>query len=104
MGKQIPTEIIYKGSLKVDTYDLAQNYPNPFNPSTTIKYQIPNAGNVTLKVFDILGREVTTLVDEFKSEGRYEVNFNAGKLASGVYIYSIKSNDFTASKKLLLLK
>ena len=104
LGKQIPTEIIYKGSLKVDTYDLAQNYPNPFNPSTTIKYQIPNAGNVTLKVFDILGREVTTLVDEFKNEGRYEVNFNAGKLASGVYIYSIKSNDFTASKKLLLLK
>ena len=104
LAKQVPTEIIYKGSLKVDTYDLSQNYPNPFNPSTTIKYQIPNAGNVTLKVFDILGREVTTLVDEFKNEGRYEVNFNASKLASGVYIYSIKSNDFTASKKLLLLK
>ena len=104
LGKQIPTEINYKGSLKVDSYDLAQNYPNPFNPSTTIKYQIPNAGNVTLKVYDILGREVTTLVDEFKNEGRYEVNFNAGKLASGVYIYTIKSNDFTASKKLMLVK
>ena len=104
LGKQVPNEINYKGSLKVETYDLAQNYPNPFNPSTTIKYQIPNAGNVTLKVYDILGREVTTLVDEFKNEGRYEVNFNAGKLASGVYIYTIKSNDFTASKKLMLLK
>ncbi len=104
LGKQIPNEINYKGSLKVETYDLAQNYPNPFNPSTTIKYQIPNAGNVTLKVYDILGREVTTLVDEFKNEGRYEVNFNAGKLASGVYIYTIKSNDFTASKKLMLVK
>ncbi|MBK7379234.1 MAG: T9SS type A sorting domain-containing protein [Ignavibacteriales bacterium] len=69
-----------------------------------MKYQIPNAGNVTLKVYDILGREVTTLVDEFKNEGRYEVNFNASQLASGAYIYSIKSNDFTASKKLMLLK
>ena len=104
LGKQVINEINYKGSLKVETYDLSQNYPNPFNPSTTIKYQIPNAGNVTLKVYDILGREVTTLVDEFKNEGRYEVNFNAGKLASGVYIYTIKSNDFTASKKLMLLK
>ena len=104
LGKQVINEINYKGSLKVETYDLSQNYPNPFNPSTTIKYQIPNAGNVTLKVYDILGREVTTLVDEFKNEGRYEVNFNAGKLASGVYIYTIKSNDFTASKKLMLVK
>ncbi|HMU44604.1 MAG TPA: T9SS type A sorting domain-containing protein [Ignavibacteriaceae bacterium] len=88
----------------VEEYDLYQNYPNPFNPSTTIKYQIPNAGNVTLKVYDILGREVTILVDEFKNAGRYDVNFNAGELASGVYIYTIKSNDFTASKKLMLLK
>ena len=104
LGKQVINEINYKGSLKVETYDLSQNYPNPFNPSTTIKYQIPNAGNVTLKVYDILGRDVTTLVDEFKNEGRYEVNFNAGKLASGVYIYTIKSNDFTASKKLMLVK
>ncbi|MBK6913808.1 MAG: T9SS type A sorting domain-containing protein [Ignavibacteriales bacterium] len=69
-----------------------------------MKYQIPNAGSVTLKVYDILGREVTTLVDEFKNEGRYEINFNASQLASGVYIYTIKSNDFTASKKLMLLK
>jgi hypothetical protein len=98
------TDDYYDGNTSPLTYDLSQNYPNPFNPSTTIKYQIPNAGNVTLKVYDILGREVTTLVDEFKNEGRYEVNFNASKLASGVYIYSIKSNDFTASKKLLFLK
>ena len=104
LGKSSLQEVNYKGSLGVDTYDLSQNYPNPFNPSTTIKYQIPNAGNVTLKVYDILGREVITLVDEFKNAGRYEVNFNAGKLASGVYIYTIKSNDFTASKKLMLLK
>ena len=104
LGKNSYTEISYKGNLAVDSYDLSQNYPNPFNPSTTIKYQIPNAGDVTLKIYDILGREVTTLVDGFKNEGRYEVNFNASKLASGVYIYTIKSNDFTASKKLMLLK
>ena len=88
----------------VEEYLLSQNYPNPFNPSTTIKYQIPNAGNVTLKVFDILGREVTTLVDEFKNEGRYEVTFNASKLASGVYIYKIQSGDFVNSKKMILIK
>jgi hypothetical protein len=104
LGKSSLQEVNYKGSLGVDTYDLSQNYPNPFNPSTTIKYQIPNDGNVTLKVYDILGREVTTLVDEFKNEGRYEVNFNASKLASGVYIYKIQSGDFISSKKMLLIK
>ena len=104
LAKKNYTEVYFNGETSPLTYDLSQNYPNPFNPSTTIKFQIPNAGNVTLKVFDILGREVTTLVDEFKNEGRYEVNFNAGKLASGVYIYTIKSNDFTASKKLMLVK
>lgn len=70
LGKKIYENISYLGRLESLTYDLAQNYPNPFNPSTTIKYQIPNAGNVTLKVYDILGREVTTLVDEFKNEGK----------------------------------
>jgi hypothetical protein len=104
LAKENYTEVNFTGETSPLTYELSQNYPNPFNPSTTIKYQIPNAGNVTLIVYDILGREVTTLVDEFKNEGRYEVNFNASKLASGVYIYTIKSNDFTASKKLMLLK
>jgi hypothetical protein len=104
LAKKNYTEVYFNGETSPLTYDLSQNYPNPFNPSTTIKYQIPNAGNVTLNVYDILGREVTTLVDEFKNEGRYEVNFNASKLASGVYIYKIQSNDFIASKKLMLLK
>jgi hypothetical protein len=83
---------------------LAQNYPNPFNPATTIKYQIPNAGNVSLKIFDVLGAEVMTLVNAAKAQGRYEVSFDASKLAGGVYIYRIQSNDFVASRKMMLLK
>ena len=85
-------------------FELNQNYPNPFNPNTTIKYSIPNAGMVTLKVFDVLGKEVTTLVNEEKSAGSYSVNFNAANLPSGVYFYCLKSGGFVETKKLLLLK
>ena len=68
----------------ITEYKLFENYPNPFNPSTTIRYQIPEDGMVTLKVYDILGREVKTLVNDFKTKGRYEVTFNADALASGL--------------------
>jgi hypothetical protein len=103
-------EVSYRGTATVDNYNLAQNYPNPFNPSTKIKYQIPEDGIVTLKIYDILGKEVATLVNEQKTIGRYEINFDASNLASGVYIYRIQVNDpaggtgFTSSKKMLLLK
>ena len=85
-------------------YALSQNFPNPFNPTTTIKYSVPKAGLVTIKVYDILGREVTTLVNEQKTVGNYEVQFNAAKLASGVYFYRMQAGDFVDIKKLLLLK
>jgi len=85
-------------------YLLVQNYPNPFNPSTTIHYEIPNNGFVTLKVYDILGREVKTLVNQYESKGRYNVNFNASNLASGIYIYRLQSGSFISTKKMLLLK
>jgi hypothetical protein len=85
-------------------YSLEQNYPNPFNPSTTIKYQLPKAGFVTLKIYDILGREVALLINEFKVAGRYSIEFNASRLPSGVYIYELKSPDFTSSKKMMLTK
>ncbi len=85
-------------------YELEQNYPNPFNPNTTIRYQIPQDGFVTLKIYDILGSEIATLVNEEKTAGRYEVNFNASSLSSGVYIYKIQSGSFINSKKMLLLK
>jgi len=90
---------------------LEQNYPNPFNPSTTIKYSVPSSTeyysvlqNVTLKVYDILGRGVATLVDEYKPAGNYEVKFNGSKLASGVYLYTLKSGIFSETKKMLLMK
>ncbi len=83
---------------------LEQNYPNPFNPNTTIKYSIPNAGIVSVKVFDVLGKEVAELVNEIKSAGSYSVDFNASNLPSGVYFYCLKSGGFVESKKLILIK
>jgi hypothetical protein len=88
----------------ITDYNLFQNYPNPFNSSTIIKYQIPRTGNVTLKLYDVLGREVTALVNEQKTEGKYEVNFNASSLASGIYIYRLNVNDYVRVKKMILMK
>jgi len=86
------------------TFSLSQNYPNPFNPTTTIKYSIPEAGNVKLKVYDILGNEVATLVNEVKSPGNYAADFDASSFASGVYLYTIKANNFVQNKKMILVK
>ncbi|MCL5029494.1 MAG: T9SS type A sorting domain-containing protein [Bacteroidetes bacterium] len=90
--------------LSLEKYTLYQNYPNPFNPSTTIKYQIPKSGLVQLKIYDILGREVATLVNEEKPSGNYEVTFDGSKLASGVYYYQLNAGDFISSKKMIILK
>jgi hypothetical protein len=88
----------------VYTFNLSQNYPNPFNPSTQIEYSIAKPGLVSVKVFDILGREVASLVNEQKSAGTYTVNFNAQNLSTGVYIYRIESGSFHASKKMIFIK
>ncbi len=85
-------------------YSLDQNYPNPFNPSTKISYSIKEEGLVTLKVYDVLGKVVTTLVNENKPAGNYQADFNATQLPSGVYIYTLQVNGFTSSKKMLLMK
>ncbi|MCF8243302.1 MAG: T9SS type A sorting domain-containing protein [Melioribacteraceae bacterium] len=85
-------------------YKLKQNYPNPFNPSTTIKYELPDEGHVVIKLYDVLGREIQTLVNESKSPGRYEIKFDGSKLSSGVYIYRIEAGQFTSIKKLMLMK
>lgn len=90
--------------MSVAEYKLSQNYPNPFNPSTIINYSVKDAGLVKIKVFDILGSEVATLVNENKSAGTYTVEFNAANLPSGVYIYTLQVNGFTSSKKMLLMK
>jgi PKD repeat protein len=85
-------------------YELAQCYPNPFNPSTRINYSLPSSGNVTLKVYDVIGNVVATLVDEYKNEGVYELNFNASSLASGIYFYRLSVNEFSDVKKMILIK
>lgn len=85
-------------------YNVAQNYPNPFNPSTTIKYSIPQSSNVIIKVFDVLGNEVVTLVSEEKPSGTYELNWNAANLPSGVYFYRLQAGSFVETKKMILLK
>ncbi len=85
-------------------FTLEQNYPNPFNPSTIIKYSISKSSMVVLKVYNILGQEVATLVNKEQNSGNYELSFNASKLSSGVYIYNLTSGSFSSSKKMLLLK
>ena len=85
-------------------FALAQNYPNPFNPSTTIRFALPKRSSVKLKIYDLLGREVVTLVDEDLQPGEYQVEFDASSLASGVYIYRLEAEGFVQAKKLMLLK
>jgi hypothetical protein len=85
-------------------FALCQNYPNPFNPATVISYEVPADGQVTLKVYDLLGREVGTLVNRFQRTGRYSVTFDASRLASGVYVCGLASGGHTAARRMLLMK
>jgi hypothetical protein len=86
------------------SFVLSQNYPNPFNPTTVIQYEIPKSAMVTLKVYDILGREVKTLVNQYENSGNYSINFNASNLSSGVYFYQLRSGSYIVTKKMVLLK
>jgi hypothetical protein len=104
LAKSAMNELTMEGMDIPSSYALDQNYPNPFNPSTTINYQIPKDGRVTIKIFDALGREVKTLVDEDKASGQYSVVFDASHLSSGTYFYSIRSADYSAVKKMTLIK
>ena len=85
-------------------FELSQNYPNPFNPGTTIRYSMPQQGNVTLKVYDVLGNKVATLVNETQSAGKYEVRFDASQLSSGIYFYQLKTDNYYEIKKMTLIK
>jgi hypothetical protein len=87
-----------------DNYYLKQNYPNPFNPSTTISYSIPELSFITLRVYDVLGNEIATLVNEEKTTGRYEVDFIARDLPSGIYFYKLMTGNFAETKKMVLMK
>jgi hypothetical protein len=85
-------------------FRLSQNYPNPFNPSTKIEFSVPKNSRVVLKVYNALGVEVATVVDEQMSTGTYRVRFDGSRLASGIYFYRLKSGDFVASKKMILIR
>jgi len=88
----------------ITEYLLQQNYPNPFNTSTSIKYHIPSQANVSLKLYDILGKEVAILVDDQKPAGRYKVDFTENNLSSGVYFYSLRTDNYFQTNKMILLK
>ncbi len=88
----------------LNTYSLEQNYPNPFNPSTTIKFNLGKAGFTTLKLYDILGKEVAAIVNGVLESGPHSVTFDASSLPSGTYFYTITSGSFSGSKKMLLIK
>jgi len=87
-----------------NTFSLFQNYPNPFNPTTTIEYVIKNDAYVNLVVYDLLGREVRTLVNERQQPGEYDVKFHSDDLPSGLYLYKITAGDFTSIRKMMLIK
>jgi hypothetical protein len=88
----------------ITKFSLEQNYPNPFNPSTTIQYQMPESGLVTLKIYDVLGREIITLVNEELSAGKHEADFDASGFNSGVYFYRLQAGSFIETKKMVLMK
>lgn len=104
-GKVYGTLTTVKNQIQiVDEYRLLQNYPNPFNPTTEINYSVPKQSNVTIKIFDALGREISTLVNEEKSAGTYKLNYNPVGLSNGIYFYQMKANDFIETKKMIVLR
>ena len=86
------------------TYRLQQNYPNPFNPTTTIQYDLPEASNVVLKIYNLQGKEISTLVSDRFSAGKYKIQWDASGLTSGIYYYQLQANKFVETKTLILLK
>jgi len=104
VGKGVASNSTQVSETKSSAFALHQNYPNPFNPTTEVRYQISEANHVTLKVFDVLGREVATLVNEDRSPGAYDVTFDASSLASGIYMYKLQAGAQTEVKRMLLLK
>lgn len=102
-GLVVNVEKLETGSVP-SAFSLSQNYPNPFNPTTTISYQLPASASVTLKVFDVLGREVATLVDAVQVAGTYKTAFDASRLSSGVYLYQLKTERFVQTQKMMLMK
>ena len=95
---------IFNESIGITEYSLSQNYPNPFNPSTKISWQSPIDGQQSLKVYDVLGNEIVTLVDEYKPAGSYEVIFDATNLSSGMYFYRLDAQNISQVRKMIFIK
>ncbi|MDR3628093.1 MAG: T9SS type A sorting domain-containing protein, partial [Ignavibacteriaceae bacterium] len=95
---------VNKNDMEAQNFAINQNYPNPFNPCTVIEYQVPVNGNVTVKVYDILGKEISTLVNGFKNKGKYTISFNGTSLTSGIYICKIQAGNYSKSIKMILMK
>ncbi|MBK7227912.1 MAG: T9SS type A sorting domain-containing protein [Ignavibacteriales bacterium] len=93
-----------EAELQPFAFQLEQNYPNPFNPSTKISWQSAVSGHQTLKIYDVLGNEVATLIDEYRVAGNYEIDFDATGLSSGVYFYKLIIADYSSTKKMILMK
>ncbi len=104
LESMLENNLIVTSALDVPTVYSITNYPNPFNPTTTINYQLPENGFVTIKVYDMLGKEIATLVNGNRTAGYHKVTFDAGRLTSGIYIYTINAGKYTLSKKMLLMK
>jgi hypothetical protein len=98
------TAVAEHGGIAPDRFELGQNFPNPFNPATTIEFRIPASAVVTLKVYDILGREISALVNERKAPGRYTASFDATELATGVYLYRLTAGSYVETRKMLVVK
>jgi hypothetical protein len=100
----IALSVLRQGSALPEIFALSQNYPNPFNPATTIAFSLPATRFVMLKIFDVLGKEVATLIENKMAAGNYAVRWDAATMASGMYIYQLKAGEYTATKKLMLLR
>ena len=100
----LQTGVEDKSGLNRNYFVLSQNYPNPFNPATVISFEIPSRNFVELKIYDLLGREITSLVNEEKDAGKYSIRFNGNDLASGIYFYKLTAGNYSQTKKLILMK
>ena len=100
---EVPTGVAKQNGL-INNFKLEQNYPNPFNPNTKINWQSPAGGRQTLKIFDVVGNEIATLIDEVKPAGNYDIEFDASSLSSGVYFYRLNAGAYIQTKKMLLIK
>jgi predicted CXXCH cytochrome family protein len=104
ISKFTPTAVLNEAGMAPNKYELMQNYPNPFNPSTTIKFSLPESGNVKVIVYDAVGREVATLTNNFYQAGNYRIEWNASSYASGIYFYRLESKNFMMVRKMVLIK